>query len=511
MERRIAKAKALRNVIEFDGKILILGMGSVGRALLPLLFQLVKLRPEQITVIDMLNVGDRIMHYIHKGIIFKNIKMTKDNYKQLLSKYGKGDFIIDCAWNIDTIDLLKVCVEQGIMYINSSFEEWNPYDPTVHVKTQDYTLYDRQMDLRDWINSIDSNNLPTMILDHGANPGMVSHLVKKGMIDIAKQVVKDPKVAPSRKQKIADYIKIGAFNLLAHMLGLKVIHISEQDTQITSQPKQPDEFVNTWSNEGFREEAIFAPSELGYGTHEKSYPSDAILHRKGDRNQICLKSRGMNVMIHSWIKSGHMLGMLIRHGEAFSLSDRLSVYPEHIKNPQHYLMAPRNKNHTEKVIYRPTVHYVYRPCDSALASIKEVESNNFKIQSNDRILYDDIISGKDELGCLLLGSFGKSRKQGWWIGSLLDINEARRLVDPKHNDINATSIQVASSYMGAIIYAMKNPQKGVLLADDVDYKEVLKIALPFWGPVYSGWVDVDWKRVGDMQFESFRQKEENVV
>jgi homospermidine synthase len=510
MNKRIERAKSLKHLIEFNGKILIIGMGSVGRALLPLLFKLVKLNPEQITVIDMVNISDRIMQYVHKGIIFKHIKITKDNYKQILSKYGNGDFLIDCAWNIDTLDLLKVCASTGIMYINSSIEEWNPYDSSVHVKTQDYTLYDRQMELRDWINSLDSNNLPTMILEHGANPGMVSHLVKKAMIDIAKQIICDP-IPQSKKLKIANCIKTGSFNLLAREIGLKVIHISEQDTQITSQPKQPDEFVNTWSTEGFREEAIFAPSELGYGTHEKSYPNDAVLHRKGDRNQICLKSRGMNVMMHSWVKSGHILGMLIRHGEAFSISDRLSVYPENVRNPQNYLVVSRNKNHTEKVLYRPTVHYVYRPCDSALSSIKEIESNNFKIQSSDRIMYNDIISGRDELGCLLLGSFGKSRKQGWWIGSLLNIDEARKLVDPRKNDINATSIQVASSYMGAIIYAMKNPNKGVLLPDDIDYKEILKVAIPFWGQMYSGWVDVDWKRISDMQFESFRQKEENVV
>lgn len=510
MDKRIAKVKSLKHLIEFNGKILIIGMGSVGRAILPLLFQLIKIKPENVMVIDMINVKDRIKKYIDMGIIFKNVKITEDNYESTLSKYTKGDFIIDCAWNIDTLALLKICVKNDIMYINSSIEEWDPYDPFVHIKTQDYTLYDRQMELRDWINNLDISTVPTIILDHGANPGMVSHLVKKGMIDISKQIVKDKHVSPGKKKKIADCIKIGAFNLLAKELGLKVIHISEQDTQITNNPKQQDEFVNTWSCEGFREEAIFAPSELGYGTHEKSYPKDAVLHRKGDRNQICLKSRGMNVLMHSWVKSGHILGMLIRHGEAFSISDRLSVYPENVKNPQNYLLAPRNKNHTEKVIYRPTVHYVYRPTDSAIASVKEIESNNYKIQSKDRIIYDDVISGKDELGCLLLGSFGKSRKQGWWIGSLLDINEARKMVDATENDINATSIQVASSYMGAVIYAMKNPHRGVLLADDVDYKEVLKVALPFWGPVYSGWVDVDWDLVGDMQFDSFRQKETKI-
>lgn len=509
MNRRLEKIRSMKHLVDFDGKILLIGIGSVGRALLPLLFKLIKFKPEQLTIIDMHNFSDRIMTYIHKGVIFKHLKMTKENYIQILSKYNSGDFIIDCAWNIDTIDLLKVCVDRGLKYINSSIEEWDPYDKFMHVKTQDYTLYDRQMELRKWINSLDSNNLPTMILEHGANPGMVSHLVKKAMIDISRTVIKE--VSSKRKDLIIDYAKKGAFNLLAKTIGLKVIHISEQDTQITSEPKQPDEFVNTWSNEGFREEAIFAPSELGYGTHEKSYPQDSVLHRTGDRNQICLKSRGMNIMMHSWIKSGHILGMLIRHGEAFTISDRLSVYPEHVKNPQNYLISPRNKDHTEKVLYRPTVYYVYRPCDSALASIKEIESNDFKIQSKDRILYNDIISGRDELGCLLLGDFGKSRKKGWWIGSLLDINEARQIVNSNQNDINATSIQVASSYISAIIYAIRNPQKGVLMPDDIDYKEILKIALPFWGPVYSGWVDVDWNRVNDMQFESFRQKEENVV
>lgn len=510
MNRRIERVRSMHHLINFDGKILLIGIGSVGRALLPLLFKLIKFKPEQLTVIDKDNHSDRIMFYIHKGIIFKHLKMTKDNYVNILSKYNSGDFIIDCAWNINTIDLLKVCVDRGLMYINSSIEEWDPYDPSIHVKTQDYTLYDRQMELRKWINSLDSNNIPTMILEHGANPGMVSHLVKKATVDIAKLVLKQDK-SSKRKEAISNYLKKDAFNLLAKTIGLKVIHISEHDTQITSEPKQPDEFVNTWSNEGFREEAIFAPSELGYGTHEKSYPVDSILHRTGDRNQICLKSRGMNVMMHSWVKSGHMMGMLIRHGEAFSISDRLSVYPVDVKNPQNYLTSPRNKNHTEKVLYRPTVHYVYRPCDSAFASIKEIESNDFKIQSRDRIMYHDVVSGRDELGCLLMGDFGKSRKQGWWIGSLLDIHEARMLINPRLNDINATSVQVASSYVSAIIYAMRNPHKGVLLPDDIDYKEILKIALPFWGSVYNGWVDVDWKRVGDMQFESFRQKEENVV
>ena len=52
-------------------------------------------------------------------------------------------------------------------------------------------------------------------------------------------------------------------------LGVKVIHCSERDTQITDQPKQVDEFVNTWCIEGLREEGI-TTAEMGWGTHEKN-------------------------------------------------------------------------------------------------------------------------------------------------------------------------------------------------------------------------------------------------
>ena len=55
-------------------------------------------------------------------------------------------------------------------------------------------------------------------------------------------------------------------------LGVKVIHIAERDTQTTSVPKRVDEFVNTWSVEGFAGEGT-QPAELGWGSHERHFPS----------------------------------------------------------------------------------------------------------------------------------------------------------------------------------------------------------------------------------------------
>ncbi len=128
-------------------------------------------------------------------------------------------------------------------------------------------------------------------------------------------------------------------------LGVKVIHCSERDTQVTDRPKQVDEFVNTWSIEGFREEGT-TTAEMGWGTHEKQLPPLAYQHADGPRNQICLARMGINTWVVSWVPHYCIRGMIIRHGEAFTISDRLTVWED------------------GRPIYRPTVHYAYCPCDA---------------------------------------------------------------------------------------------------------------------------------------------------
>ena len=99
-----------------------------------------------------------------------------------------------------------------------------------------------------------------------------------------------------------------------------MIHISERDTQIIDEPKREDEFVNTWSVEGFYEEGI-APAEMGWGTHEQELPRLAFTHDRGPRNQICLAQPGCSTWVRSWVPCGDIVGMVIRHGEAFSISE----------------------------------------------------------------------------------------------------------------------------------------------------------------------------------------------
>jgi len=253
---------------------------------------------------------------------------------------------------------------------------------------------------------------------------------------------------------------------LAMVSGTKVIHISERDTQITDVPKEVDEFVNTWSVDGFFEEGI-APAELGWGTHEKRLPPNGHVHHGyGPCNQICIAKPGMETWVRSWVPAGEIRGMVIRHGEALTISDHLTVWD-----------ADGNAR------YRPTVHYAYCPADAAINSVLELRMRNWQMQSRQRILNDEIISGRDELGVLLMGHPFRS----WWTGSLLSIHEARAVVPNQ----SATTLQVAGSIIGCVTWMIEHPNEGVCVPDDLPWRDVLKVAGRYLGTMYSGAADWD--------------------
>ena len=108
--------------------------------------------------------------------------------------------------------------------------------------------------------------------------------------------------------------------------------------------------------------------------------------------------------------------------------------------------------------YRPTVHYAYHPCDDALLSLHELAGRNWRQQDAARVLKDEIVSGTDELGVLLMGH----ARGAYWYGSQIDIHEARKLVP--YN--NATSIQVCAPVLSGIIWAIENPERGIVEADE---------------------------------------------
>jgi homospermidine synthase len=168
---------------------------------------------------------------------------------------------------------------------------------------------------------------------------------------------------------------------------------------------------------------------------------------------------GVNTWVRSWIPDEEIVGMAIRHGEAFGLSDSLTVWEDGV------------------AVYRPTVHYAYMPCHETLSSLCELRGRNYDLQSKVRIMGDEITSGADTLGALLMGHPYNS----WWTGSSLDIEEARSLAPGQ----NATTLQVAAGIIGAVLWMIDNPKEGICSPDDLPHDFVLDIAKPYLGKFIS--------------------------
>ncbi|MBI3795033.1 MAG: homospermidine synthase [Nitrospinae bacterium] len=449
--------------LKFNGKILVIGCGGVSQCFMPMLVKHLDVPKNKITVMDFEDKRATIQDVLDSGVKYVRDKITKTNMASKLAKHvGSGDLIVDLAWNIDCCEILQWCHDHNVLYINTSVEVWNPYSDAENTTPVERTLYHRHLKIRAMLKTWKEKGA-TAVLEHGANPGLVSHFVKEALVDIARKIIREKPKNP-RVKELKKNLAERNFPKLAQVAGVKVIHISERDTQIANNPKEVNEFVNTWSVEGFYEEGV-APAEMGWGTHERSMPAGAHVHLSGPGNQICLAQMGVKTKVRSWVPCGEIVGMVVRHGEAFTISDYLTVWDG------------------QKPVYRPTVHYAYCPSDAAILSLHELEMRQYDLQKKQRILGDEIISGRDELGVLLMGHDFKS----WWTGSLLDIEETRRLVPHQ----NATTLQVAASLLGAIAWMIKNPKKGVRVPDQLPYEEILAVAKPYLGSCVSRPVDWD--------------------
>ena len=454
------------NEVHMPRRVLILGCGSVVQCLLPLLLDHFTFEPSSITILESRDNRDRIVGSIERGVHYRQFEINRENLEATLDAYlSDGDLLIDLAWNIGLEELLEWCRDHNVRYLNTSVEEWNPYGDPASTSPQERTLYWRHMDLRRQIAKWGSNDGPSAVVEHGANPGLVSHFVKQALVEIAEAVLRDGLLA-ERHEEITAAVAEGRFNVLAQLLEVRTIHIAERDTQITNQPKEVGEFVNTWSVDGFYEEGV-APAELGWGTHEKTLPPLALTHEgaEGPKNQICLAQMAHKTLVRTMVPSGPIIGMVIRHGEAFTISDHLTVWEGD---------AP---------LYRPTVHYAYCPADVAWASFVELEGNDYVYPDRMRVMNDEIISGRDELGVLLMGHPYRS----WWTGMRTTIEEAREVAPHQ----NATTIQVAASILGALQWMLESPREGVRVPDELPWRGVLDVALPYLGTLWSGPLDWD--------------------
>jgi homospermidine synthase len=291
---------------------------------------------------------------------------------------------------------------------------------------------------------------------------MVSWFVKEALVQLAAELGHgQPEPAAGDRAGWAAYMRD---------LGVKGVHIAERDTQRTVNPTPIDTFWNTWSVEGFISEGL-QPAELGWGTHERWMPDNARTHDDPTAPGIFLEQPGAETRVRTWCPTvGAQYGFLVTHNESLSIPDFFTVHGA-------------GTGAGGDVEYRPTCHYAYHPCDDAVLSFHELFGAGGRWQSTLHVLdEDEIVDGRDELGVLLYGH----ARNAYWFGSQLTIEEARELVPYQ----NATGLQVTSAVLAGIVWAIENPDAGIVETDDMDHRRCLDVQRPYLGNVagfYTDW------------------------
>jgi len=478
MAKKVARKARNNKHVAFKGRMVMVGFGSIGQGVLPLILRHIRIKPGQITIItDEMRGG--VPEAKRYGVEFIEKRLTRANYRSMLAgRLGKGDFLVNLSVEVASTALVELCQEKGALYIDTCIEPWpgGYTDPNLSVSLRsNYALRENMLKLAPKYRSG-----PTAVIAHGANPGLVSHFVKQALVNVARDTGLEAKPPTTRE----------GWGRLARRLGVKVIHIAERDTQVSHRPKEVGEFVNTWSIDGFVSEGS-QPAEMGWGTHEKGLPVDGARHAFGCGAAIYLNRPGLLTRVRTWTPlEGPFHGFIITHNESISIADYFTL------------------REGRKVVYRPTVHYAYHPCDQAIMSMHEIAGKNLQQQKRQRLIVEEITEGRDELGVLLMGH----KKGAYWYGSQLDIHETRRLTP--YN--NATSIQVCAPVLSGIIWALENPDRGIVEADEMDFDRNLEICRPYLGPVvgrYSDWTPLQDRGVlfpeavdaeNPWQFKNFR-------
>ena len=441
-------------------RVVCMGFGNIGQALAPLLRRRFGDLPVQ--VVDERMDASQVAIAAAHGFAWQRRQLRADNFEAVLQPWvGEGTLLLNLATSIDSLTLMCWAQARGAWYLDTCIDPWAYRDGELASDANTNYRLRAAVIARQTAQRQAGQPLPTAVVAHGANPGMVSVFVKEALLRMARHWL-PTQAAPVGRT---------AWAQLAQALGVRVIQVSERDTQAGTVPRADGEFVNTWSVDGFVAEAL-QPVEMGWGTHEVHGPWQQRVrgHSVGDRCGVFAPQLGVHTRVKTRTPAaGEVTGWLISHNEAFSIASWLTLSPG------------------GQPTYRPTVYYAYHPCDEAAASLALLADGDRTRVRSARVLKDEIAGGMDELGVLLLSD----RHPALWFGSQLT-NARARTIAP-HN--NATSLQVVGGVMGAIAWLLQHPRAGIVESEDLDHALLMQQATPFWAPLVEA--VFDWHPAGN--------------
>ena len=452
-------------MIEFKNRIVQFGFGAVGKSFFEKVKKEIKFNKDNYYVISRNKL--EYTYFLELGGIIGNFivaDIKRNNYEDIFSKYlEEGDFLIDFSDNVGTYDFMKWCAENNVMYLNTGETDWDD---------NWYCIFDENIKknkLRNAIKKYKGKNKYPIVLQHGNNPGLVSHFVKASIEYIVKKQFKKDK-------ELNRLLKEKKFNELAKELDIKQIHVNDNDYQEIKDTFDKDTLYSTWSINSFFFEML-SEATANIGTHEKiDYEKEC---KKIDYNNGFLefKDIALDKLGKTYYPKGNFDGYLVPHEETITIAKSLEV------------------KENDKVIYRPTVVFLYSPCNHSIEYFKNAKANDYtntndllqninkntepiirgyKYPKKAQIVYKENINfGTEYVGVLLLGS----RFNPTWVGNRI---EKHFLYKSKKDSYwqTPTITPVSMSALAACCWMIKHKEEGgIYFPDDIyDYKEIIKFA-----------------------------------
>ena len=454
-------------MVKFGGKIIQFGFGAVGKSFYEKVAKEIKFDENKYFVIT--KYKNEFEAYINLGGMAANFithEVTKDNFRQVFEKYGDcGDLLLDFADTVGTKDICDWCAEKNMMYINTGDADWP--ENWLNVFEQNKNLNDMKEKHR--INHL--TNKHPIVLQHGNNPGLVSHFVKAGMEYLVNTQYKKDK-------QLKTLIKQNRFNEAAYRLGIKIIHVNDIDLQKINQNCDNSTLFNTWCIDSFLFEML-TEATINLGSHEHIDFKDECKYIDSMHGFLELKKLAAEYKCRTYYPDGAFEGFLVPHDETVTIAKSLEVKQD------------------GKVIYRPTVMFLYAPCQLATEYLSKAKVNEYPQPDPEKpsdcedangpmiirgyeypnyaeIVYKEkITSGTEYVGVLLMGE----DFDPVWVGNRVELSF---LYKSEKNSYwqTPTITPVAMSALAAVCWMIENKdQGGIYFPDDIaDYKYILKIA-----------------------------------
>jgi homospermidine synthase len=427
-----------------ESKIMILGLGSVGRSLLNLLLAEKVFPAEKILVTDYSE--DSLEYFISAGGKKENFikyEMNSTNYKRVFDLLEEGDFLLCLAERNDSLVLAGESVGRGIHFFSASDDQFDDLYEIKPVMYRDHFLAYKEL-------SGKNKGKATGILQFGMNPGLVSVFTQTALRTV---VEKDEGDFVSEKR---DYLKKlvaeGKWALLAKELRVSSFIESDFDNTQSDIKEDPDTVYSTWNVSDFDEEMndraiikVGTETPLSEVLKRIGLSTDQVYYYNRSDGTLVLDVPGKSIRTSAFSLGKSFEGCVDAHEEVFSIHDYYT-----------------SRNEDGEIGYAPTVIFVYRPCDLALSSVSRGTNTKRQLITKDRML-----SGGEAVGICVEGR------------NFSPVHVETALSCDGQIKESPSILIVSASLYAAIRYAINHPNEGILFPEYTDSEEMISYVSKF--------------------------------